>query len=190
MNFSWIRCRKLAHMDIDSLDIKRPTLSRLWQTREKRKASACVWSGVSETKACRISLSLHVPSFPYVPLALLPIHHISLWARQLSGAEANSQFSSPSNCSKYSNSSVKPGVEGWERQGGRVVCVNPANLNPFEHQAVSWCCRFVLNMWGPVEKQVRVNSKGKTTVCLRYTNGCSQTSEITSGRIGSVLRMG
>lgn len=93
-----------------------------------------MWSGVSETKAHRNTLSLHARSFPYVPLALLPIHHISLWARQLSGAEAYSQFSSPSNCTKYSNSSVKleQGVEGWEAKIVKeaVVLVNPANLNP------------------------------------------------------------
>lgn len=76
----------------------------------------CVVGGVDETKEQRISLSFHAWSFPYVHFALLPIHHISLWARQLSGAEAYSQFSSPSNCTKYSNSSVKleQGVEGWE----------------------------------------------------------------------------
>lgn len=72
--------------------------------------------GVSETKEHRICLPFHARSFPYVPFALLPIHHISLWARQLSEAEAYSQFSSPSNCTKYSNSSVKlgQGVERWE----------------------------------------------------------------------------
>lgn len=82
----------------------------------KGKEMALCGQGFSETKAHRICLSFHARSFPYVPLALLPIHHISLWARQLSGAEAYSQFSSPSNCTKYSNSSVKleKGVDGWE----------------------------------------------------------------------------
>lgn len=93
--------------------------------RECKKTRACVWSEVRETKAQWIFLSFHAWSFPYVPLALLPIHHISLWARQLSGAEAYSQFSSPSNCTKYSNSSVKLGQgkgggegEVW-RTGGK-----------------------------------------------------------------------
>lgn len=107
----WIRCRTFGHTDRKSRHCQVS-----YRNSERKKKSACVWSRVVETKAHKSSLSFHAWSFPYVPLALLPIHHISLWARQLSGAEAYSQFSSPSNCTKYSNSSVKleQGVEGWE----------------------------------------------------------------------------
>lgn len=89
------------------------------------ETNAFVWSWVSETKAHRISLSFHARSFPYVPPALLPIHHISLWARQLSGAEAYSQFSSPSNCTKYSNSSVKLGQGAEGRKAKSVKEAEP-----------------------------------------------------------------
>lgn len=70
-------------------------------------------------------------SSPYVPHALLPIHHISLRARQLSGTETHSQFSSPSNCSKYSNSTVTLGQKGGVT-GGKHAKVARASLELWE----------------------------------------------------------
>lgn len=121
---AWIRCHKLRHVGINQLETNQLALSRFsrkWRRRETN--TPCVWSEVWWNKGAG-KFFFHAWSFPYVPFALLPIHHISLWARQLSGAEAYSQFSSPSNCTKYSNSSVKleHGVEGW-RQNVSDCCV-------------------------------------------------------------------
>lgn len=67
-------------------------------------------------------------SSPYVPHALLPVHHISLRARQLSRVETYSQFSSPSNRSKYSHSSLPLG----QSNGTQTYHVAEAGRNPLD----------------------------------------------------------
>lgn len=111
---------------------------------KEKRAAGCEAVGefggeIDETKAVRFpSLSLSCPVISICPLTLLPIHHISFtpWAGQLSvGAGACSQFSSPSNWTKYCNSLVRlwEGLVGGERcQELRAVLLNPLSPDPID----------------------------------------------------------